>query len=103
MYKQYVDKSVFKPTFRHVLLYKNMLKTWQKHAKPSPDDAQIIPAKDIIFPKLMKCYRSENAYFLFIWRGFKTSGTFKNVVGDHIYHLAKYGLMGSDPDRFHER
>ena len=46
---------------------------------------------------------TENVQFLFILRGFRTSGTFKNVAGDHIYHLAKYGLMGSDPDRFYER
>ena len=55
------------------------------------------------FLKNMKFYRSENVYCLLILRGFKTSGTFKNVAGDHIYHLAKYGLMGSDPDRFYER
>ena len=51
----------------------------------------------------MKFYRSEHVCFLVIERGFRISGTFKNAVGDHIYHLAKYGLMGSDPDRFYER
>ena len=46
----------------------------------------------------MKFYRSEKMYYLLIYRGFRTSGALKNVAGDHIYHLAKYGLMGIDPD-----
>ena len=49
-----------------------------------------------------KCW-IEKSIKLNVFRGFWVYNLIKNVAMDRIFHLANAQLMGSDPDRVHER